>query len=153
MNVGPFAVPLTLLVETQCYILCCVAGRMRRPRPRPGRTCRGWRRWWPSPSTPGTVQYRVQYSTVQPLNSRVSLSCRAEARPPPSVRWTKDGIPIEEEVTRSLANTYRVRQLRGSIHLVPCTHTRKFIHIIISPKIAIVWGNCPQARGSKCQTS
>ena len=65
-----------------------------------------------------TVQYRVQYSTVQrtvqystvmPLNSRVSLSCRAEARPPPSVRWTKDGIPIEEEVTRSLANTYRVR--------------------------------------------
>ena len=79
-----------------------------------------------------TVQSTEQYSTVQPLNSRVSLSCRAEARPPPSVRWTKDGIPIEEEVTRSLANTYRVRQLRGSIHLVPCTHTRKFIHIIIS---------------------
>ena len=56
-----------------------------------------------------TVQSTVQYSTVMPLNSRVSLSCRAEARPPPSVRWTKDGIPIEEEVTRSLANTYRVR--------------------------------------------
>ena len=55
------------------------------------------------------VQYSTEYSTVQPLNSRVSLSCRAEARPPPSVRWTKDGIPIEEEVTRSLANTYRVR--------------------------------------------
>ena len=57
-----------------------------------------------------TVQSKVQYSTVMPLNSRVSLSCRAEARPPPSVRWTKDGIPIEEEVTRSLANTYRVRR-------------------------------------------
>ena len=33
---------------------------------------------------------------AQPLNSRVSLNCRASGQPPPSIRWTKDGLSLNQ---------------------------------------------------------
>ena len=44
---------------------------------------------------------------AEPLNSRVVLSCKASGWPQPSIRWTKDGIPVEED-KQDPFNNYRV---------------------------------------------
>ena len=39
---------------------------------------------------------------AQPLNSRVSLNCRASGQPPPTIRWTKDGLALNQTFEEGL---------------------------------------------------
>ena len=38
---------------------------------------------------------------AEPLHSRVSINCRAVGQPRVEVRWTKNGIPVEELTSRT----------------------------------------------------
>ena len=57
----------------------------------------------PPPHAPEWVSAGDMRSVVaQPLNSRVSLNCRASGQPPPSIRWTKDGLALNQTFEEGL---------------------------------------------------
>ena len=57
----------------------------------------------PTPHAPEWVSAGDLRSVVaQPLNSRVSLNCRASGQPPPSIRWTKDGLALNQTFEEGL---------------------------------------------------
>ena len=58
----------------------------------------------PPPHAPAWVldQGDMRSVVAQPLNSRVSLNCRASGQPPPSIRWTKDGLALNQTFEEGL---------------------------------------------------
>lgn len=57
----------------------------------------------PPPQAPAWAGPGDMRSVVaQPLNSRVSLSCRASGQPPPTIRWTKDGLALNQTFEEGL---------------------------------------------------
>ena len=49
---------------------------------------------------------------AEPLHARVNLNCRAAGQPRVEVRWTKNGIPVEDLNTNT-ANLIKVGGLDG----------------------------------------
>ena len=73
------------------------------------------------PHAPAWVGAGDMRSVVaQPLNSRVSLNCRASGQPQPTIRWTKDGLALNQTFEEGL--DYKVQScsvrslLRNGLH-------------------------------------
>ena len=49
------------------------------------------------PEAPRFTEEGMRTVAAEPLNTKVVLQCKASGWPQPTIRWTKDGIPIGED--------------------------------------------------------
>ena len=49
------------------------------------------------PEAPRFTEEGMRTTAAEPLNTKVVLQCKASGWPHPTIRWTKDGIPIAED--------------------------------------------------------